>query len=135
MAEETGKESEKYVTESYQNLKRKEKNEKIDRVLWNILANGTSDITDLENAINNLFKNVLNKQGKEMEDAWNEYLDDMYYQRLQKNNRTIFRIGVDIYLPLFRAMRIYHTSTDEWIIFLKFYFSHYQKEKMKNIFQ
>lgn len=129
LAEETGKESEEYVTESYQNLKRKEKNEKIDRVLWNILANGTSDITDLENAINNLFKNVLNKQGKEMEDAWNEYLDDMYYQRLQKNNRTIFRIGVDIYLPLFRAMRIYHTSTDEWIIFLKFYFSHYQKEK------
>ena len=132
LAEKASKESEEYVTEPYQNLKRKEKNEKIDRVLWNVLANGTSDITDLENAINKLFEEVLSKQGKEADDAWNKYLDDMYYERLQKNNRTIFRIGVDTYLPFFRAMRIYPTSTDEWIIFLRFYFSHYQKEENGN---
>lgn len=29
-------------------------------------------------------------------------------------------------------MRIYPTSTDEWIIFLRFYFSHYQKEENGN---
>ena len=65
----------------YPNTTQKEKNEKIDRVLWNVLANGTSDITDLENAVNKLFEEVLSKQGKEADDAWNKYLDDMYYER------------------------------------------------------
>lgn len=42
-----------YATESVTNIKNRERNRKIDQVLWNILANGTSELTDMENAVKN----------------------------------------------------------------------------------
>lgn len=117
-----------YATESVTNIKNREKNRKIDQVLWNILANGTSELTDMENAVKKLFDEVLKKEGKEQKQAWSAYLNDMWYGRLWKSNRTIFRMGVDTYLPLFQALKVYNAKTDEWYRFLQFYFEMYQED-------
>lgn len=125
--EQVERQWEEIVTEPIQSLKRKEKNEKIDRIVWNVLANGTSELTNMENAVRELWQNVLQKTGASREQAWKQYLDDMFYGRLKKDNSTIFRIGVTGFLTLFQAMRVAGASGEQWEAFLDFYFSQYQK--------
>lgn len=116
------------ATEPIQNLKAKAKNEKIDRIVWNVLANGTSDLTDIENAVRKLWQEVLQKTGEAREQAWKQYLDDMFHGRLWKDNGTVFRIGINSYLTLFQALRIAGASGKQWEAFLEFYFNQYRKE-------
>ena len=119
---------EEIVTEPIHSLKRKEKNEKIDRIVWNVLANGTSELTNMENAVRELWQNVLQKTGAAREQAWKKYLDDMNHGRFGKGNKTVFRVGINGFLALFQAMGIVGASGEQWEAFLDFYFSRYQKE-------
>ena len=73
-------------------LKKMDDNEKIDRVIWHTIANGTSELTDKENAILKFKREVLSKSGKEQQDAWDSYCHDMYEESLSPDNRTIFRL-------------------------------------------
>ena len=111
-------------------LQRQEKNEKIDRTIWHVLANGTSAITNAENAVKKLIEDVLSKEPAEQEAAWHAYMDDMYYGHLPKGNRTIFLIGKKMFGSLFEAMCIEHVGERNWNAFLRFYFSQYKKKEI-----
>lgn len=116
------------VCEPVHNLKRKEKNNKIDHIIWNILANGSSEYTNVENAVNKLFDEVIYSKSS-VEDAWNKYMDDMFNQHLWKNNSTIFRLGVDSFLALFQGLRTCDVNAQKWLDFLDFYFCRYQEDQ------
>ncbi len=108
-------------------LRRQEKNKKIDRTIWHVLANGTSAITDAENAVNKLKGDVLSKKTEEQEKAWHAYVDDMYYGHLPKGNHTIFLLGKNMFDTLFEQMYIVNVEENIWNAFLKFYFNQYRK--------
>lgn len=59
--QQTEKEPGEIATEPLNILKDKNKNEKIDRIVWNILANGTSELTNIEHAVQKLQQEVLDK--------------------------------------------------------------------------
>lgn len=111
-------------------LRRQEKNEKIDRTIWHVLANGTSAITNAENAVKKLMEDVLSKDPAEQEAAWYAYMDDMYYDHLPKGNRTIFLIGKKMFGALFEAMCIGNVGEKTWNAFLRFYFTQYKKKEI-----
>lgn len=108
-------------------LKKMDDNEKIDRVIWHTIANGTSELTDKENAILKFKREVLSKSGKEQQDAWDSYCHDMYEESLSPDNRTIFRLGIDPLFSLFQAMEVCGATGNEWQRLLDFYITQYQK--------
>lgn len=118
---------EKAASEPVKNLRLKEKNEKIDRIVWNVIANGSSELTNAENAIRKLWEDVLSKEpGQPRAQAWNSYQNDMFHRRLRKDNQSIFWFGGGEFLPLFQAMSIMEPGEEKWKQFLEFYFSQYQ---------
>lgn len=123
---------ENYVIESLETMKYGEQNEKIDRILWNVMASGTSEITNAQNAVDKLVEEVLCETGEKQQKAWEKYLSDMYNGNLRKNTSTIFRIGVNAYLSLFQAFKVCDMDSKKWSAFLKFYFLQYER-KEKNI--
>lgn len=108
-------------------LKKMDDNEKIDRVIWHTIANGTSELTDKENAILKFKREVLSKSGKEQQDAWDSYCHDMYEESLSPDNRTIFHLGIDPLFSLFQAMEVCGATGNEWQRLLDFYITQYQK--------
>lgn len=116
--------------EDVENIRKKEHNDKIDRLIWNLLANGKSELTNLENAVLEMEK-VLDKQGTEREDAYRNFLHSSYYEDFEKaDNGTVFRFGVSSFFPLFQGFRIYERKADYWIKLLDLCF---EKEKFKYI--
>lgn len=120
------------IAEPAENLRKKEKNERIDRIVWNVIANGTSELTDNANAIRKLKEEVLSKKGDEQKRAWENYQCEMYNGQLRNGNRTIFRIGIDYFLLLFRGMMLSNATKNDWDQFLDFYFAQYQEEYDQN---
>lgn len=116
--------------EDAESIRRKEHNDKIDRLIWNLFANGKSELTNLENAVFEMEK-VLDKQGTEREDAYRNFLHSSYYADFEKaDNGTVFRLGVSFFFPLFQGFRIYERNADYWIKLLDLCF---EKEKFKYI--
>lgn len=116
--------------EDSESIKQKEHNDKIDRLIWNLLANGKSELTNLENAVLEMEK-VLDKQGTEREDAYRKFLHSSHYEDFEKtDNGTVFRFGVSFFFPLFQGFRIYERKADYWIKLIDFCFA---KEKFTYI--
>lgn len=108
-------------------LKKMDGNEKIDRVIWHTIANGTSELTDKENAIRKFKNEVLCKSDDEQDRAWNAYWRDMYDENLFPDNRSIFLLGIGSFFSLFQAMEVCGATEDEWKRLLDFYIRQYQK--------
>ena len=87
-------------------LEKKNYNEKIDRTIWNVMANGVSEFTDIEAFVMRLCQDVLSLKPEEQQKAWDELRQDTFYEKIWKNNRTIFRMGMDSYLAVFQAMKV-----------------------------
>lgn len=120
----------KLLNEDVESIKQKEHNDKIDRLIWNLLANGKSELTNFENTVLEMEK-VLDKQGKEREDAYRKFLHSSHYEDFEKaDNGTVFRFGVSFFFSLFQGFRIYERKTDYWIKLLDFCF---EKEEFKYI--
>jgi len=103
-------------------MSKAEKNEKIDRVIWNLLYNGTSEKTDVEFAIKKLMDEVLTKEKTEWQQAWVSYQNDFFSaSNIKMGNRTIFRFGLSNFETLFQAFYINNESADNWIKLLEFY--------------
>ncbi|MBD5441743.1 MAG: hypothetical protein HDR33_12195 [Treponema sp.] len=116
--------------EDAESIRKKEHNDKIDRLIWNLFANGKSELTNLENAVLEMEK-VLDKQGTEREEAYRNFLHSSYYEDFEKaDNGTVFRFGVSSFFPLFQGFRIYERKADYWIKLLDLCF---EKEKFKYI--
>lgn len=110
--------------EDIKNIRRTNENEKIDRLLWNLLANGKSEFTNMEYVIDKLDKDVLVKPLEEQCAAWEKFRDDYFYEsNLWKDNESIFPLGVGYFLKIFQAFRVGEASQEQWIRLLTFYFS------------
>lgn len=109
-------------------LEKKNYNEKIDRTIWNVMANGVSEFTDIEAFVMRLCQDVLSLKPEEQQKAWDELRQDTFYEKIWKNNRTIFRMGMDSYLAVFQAMKVVgmRVTAQQWCQWIDFYFR--QKE-------
>lgn len=103
-------------------INKAEKNEKIDRLIWNLLYNGTSEKTDVEFAIKKLMDDVLSKEKTEWQQAWVSYQNDFFSaSNVRMGNRTIFRFGQNNFETMFQAFYINDESEDNWMKLLEFY--------------
>lgn len=112
-------------------LQMKEKNEGIDRVIWNVLGNGDSEYTNVESFVAKLDREVL-KAEEDRTQAWNHFLQSAAHERFWKNNRTLFRLFGDSYLPVFKALRVAEGTTErQWQNWISFYFDQVGKEGIR----
>ena len=110
--------------EDIKNIRWTNENEKIDRLLWNLLAKGKSEFTNMEYMIEKLDKEVLSKPLGEQAEAWRKFGDDYFNEsNLWKDNESIFPLGVGYFLKIFQAFRVGEASQEQWIRLLTFYFS------------
>ena len=109
-------------------------NEKIDRIIWNLISNGKTSNTDYENAVAQIIAEVLGTPSEEQRDAYNAFWKRMFDQRNESgdrsDNETIFRFGVPPFIEVFRAFRVVGASSDVWVQLVDFYFSY---EKIEEI--
>lgn len=118
------------IKEFFKNVKEKEKNDKINRVIRNLYANGLSEFTDYENAVKEMKRIVLNASLDKQEEEYRVLFKKMYHQDFVRDNGTIFRIGIPGELELFRAFDIYEDKSEVWVKLIDFYLRH---KKIKSI--
>ena len=122
--EEEGGNREERANIDPQKIKRLQKNEKINHIVWNVRGNGYSEYSDMEQAVRDLRENVLTDNCSQWKDNWDRFSQKAYVLDLYKNNGGITRFGLDSYLPFFQAMRVNLTVTEEqWRRWIEFYFS------------
>lgn len=116
---------------TYQNLERlknsEEKathnNEKIDRIIWNLLYEGKSVFTNYENAAKKFYDMVLTKPEVEQNQAFQDFWDYFYYSdNIVTDNTTIFKIGNPRFLELFKCFKIAYFDPDIQMKLIDFYF-------------
>lgn len=117
------KRREKRANESENYLRKKENNERIDRVIWNIIGNGHSEYTNMETFVRRITQDVLkNTDIEEQKSAWEKFKEDAFNEKLWKDNSTLFRwMGYD-YLPIFQAFGVVGANEKQWIKWINFYF-------------
>ena len=125
---ELKKDFQSVVTESVQNIQKKNKNEQIDRIIWNLLCSGKSEYTDQYRIIRLLKEEVLSKkteeQEKAFEDLWGKIFRGEHWKTEKSDNHTIFKVGVPSMISLFQANRVAGINAEQWIKFLNFYFEY-----------
>ena len=114
---------ERYGNTDISQIRREQNNERINRVIWNLLANGTSERTNLDAFVSHFQKIVLDAASAQREEAWGTFCSDAFHSKTYKNNKTCERLGVDRFLPLFQGFRVKGASVEHWLGLLDFYFS------------
>jgi KAP family P-loop domain len=105
--------------------KTKHDNEKIDRIIWNLLYEGKSIFTDFENAAKKFNDEVLSKPVKEKKEAFQDFWNYFYYSdEIVTDNTTIFKIGSSNFLELFKCFKIANIDNDVQIKLIDFYFEY-----------
>ena len=80
-------------------------NAKIDHLVWNVMANGVSELTDEENEVEELLHKVFYDAKKEEWPArWEAYQLDRIDGRFPKDNTTVMKWGDNALACSFRAM-------------------------------
>ncbi len=104
-------------------IKRRQNNERINHIVWNVIGNGFSEYSDAEQAVKMLCESVLTDDCSQWEEHWKDLGQKSYVLNLYKNNNGIFRFGLDSYLPFFQAMRVnFYVTEEQWRRWIKFYF-------------
>ena len=113
------------------NISKKNRNEQKDRLLWNLICNGKSELTDRINAVNSFIDIVINTENSKK--GYKEFKSKLHNGDFKKkDNKTIFLGAIDEFLFLFQSFRIAKVSEQDWLEFLKFYMS-YKKVEDINI--
>lgn len=120
------------LNQSNELIKNIEHNKKVSRLIRNLYANGRSEVTDAEAAAEVFVSDVLGGDQEEGKRSWKDFLNRVRRGDIMKDNRTVFRWGVNDWVSLFRALSIYvdrdefDLSRKEQIIekALDFYFVH-----------
>lgn len=107
----------------FENLAEREVNDSLNRMINHLLAEGKSEYTDYENAVYEMEKRVLHAPESEQVQEYKKLSQDMYEGKFDRDNKTIFKIGIPGMIGLFRAFDIYESSSEEWIKLLTFYFN------------
>lgn len=115
-------------TEEVSSIKDNQNNEKIDRLIWNLLCNGKSEYTDFEEAVKLMKELVLNLPIEKQEEGYSNFWNKLSNGEFDKF--TVFRFGVADAYPIFQAFRIYEQDAEVWKRLIDFYLTH---NKIKNI--
>ncbi len=113
--------------EPINNIKNKNINEKINRVVWKIITNGKSEYTDYEASARDLRDNVLSKSENEMSKAFEEFWKRGSNSKEYEENQTIALMGISLFIELSKALQLIEISEELKIKFFKFYLR-YRKE-------
>ena len=106
-------------------------NEKLDRLVRRMYAMGRSDRTNLENAVLELEK-VLDLGGDERESAFSDFLNKSYYEDFERvDNRTIFLLGISSFLSIFKSFLLYEKDSNYWLRLIDFYFNYSKITEIK----
>ena len=128
---EVKKSIEEISNEAIENISKKNRNEQKDRLLWNLICNGKSELTDRINAVNSFIDIVINTENSKK--GYKEFKSKLHNGDFKKkDNKTIFLGAIDEFLFLFQSFRIAKVSEQDWLEFLKFYMS-YKKVEDINI--
>ena len=122
--------AEQIGNEAITDIERNRNNERIDRVMWNLVANGSSEWANLDAYIKHFQRTVLSAAREDQQKAWEKFASDAWNGTIYKNNTTQQRLAADKYLPLFQGFRVMSTDAEQWIKLLDFYF---QQEKENGI--
>lgn len=118
----------KYNTQvKFKDLEEKAKhhNEKIDRIIWNLLYEGKSMFTDFEFAANKFNELVLNKPLSKQKEAFQHFWEYLFYSDGHViDNITIFKIGHSKLLELFKCFKVINIDNSKQIKLIEFYFEH-----------
>lgn len=116
------------VNESVKNIHKKNKNEQIDRIVWNLLCSGRSEYTDQDRIVRLLQEQVLSQkpeeQEKAFEDLWGKIFRGEHWETEKNDNGTIFKVGIPSMISLFQANRVAGINAEQWTKFLDFYFKY-----------
>lgn len=116
---------------------RNPQNEKMDRIVSNLLGQGKSELTNSEYVIQDLFDNVLNAPQEEWMQRFNEMKGKLHRgEPLNENkndNKTIFKMGDCTIVRLAKTLKNVEKisqikrTREEWMKFLEFIFQYYDK--------
>ena len=119
------------IFEDIKNIKKKQTNEKINRLIRNLYWNGKSEYTDYEKAAQLMNELVLNVPIEKQEAGYKNFCEILFHQNFKKkDNSTIMRLGIPSEFPIFEAFNIYENDEKQWIKLLDFIFAH---EKIDSI--
>lgn len=112
----------KEIDDFFENVSRREKNDKIDRVIKNLYAAGKSEYTNYEKFVRAMDDEVLSETSRLRESRYGKLLEKMFNGKIERDNHTIFRIAIPSMLETFYAYEIYENDPDNWIKLIDFYF-------------
>lgn len=81
-------------------------------MIRNLYWNGKSEYTDAEAVANLFVSEVLNSGREQWDRKWEEFAQKLFDEEIFKDNKTIFRLGVDVFTALFRALWISFSKED-----------------------
>lgn len=116
--------------EDISDIERNRNNERINRVMWNLVANGSSEWANLDAYAKHFQRTVLAAAPEDQQKAWEQFASDAWNENIYKNNKTQQKLAIDPYLPLFQGFRIINTDAGQWMKLLDFYF---QQENERGI--
>ena len=98
-------------------------NEKIDRLIWNLYASGTTEFTDCENAVREMERMVLGKPTEDQKVAFEEFFTKFYNEDMEKSgNNSVFRFGIPAFVSLFHAFSVVCNNVESWQKLVALYF-------------
>ena len=113
------------LNEEAHSIEIEEHNDKIDRLIWNLLFFGKSDKTDKENTVKEFEKILDNDIFEKQVVAYKDFSKRAFYGNFDKpDNSTIFRLGIDSFFPIFQGFRVYEKNAEYWIKLIDFYFKY-----------
>lgn len=113
------------LNEDKKNIQIKEYNDKIDRLIKNLLFSGKSEYTNLENAVHELRKVLDNKTLDLQKKVFSDFCKSSFYAEFEKgDNSTIFKLGISNFLPIFQGFEIYEKTENYWIKLIDFYIAY-----------
>lgn len=94
------------------NIKRMERNLKINKLFKNLYMNGKSEYTNREAVAKEFIDKVLLSEEDKHEENWKNLLENCFKSSIYKDNTTIFRLMGDDFVPLSQAIRVVINSEE-----------------------
>lgn len=102
----------------------KHKNEKIDRIIWNLSFEGKSMFTDYEYAAQIMCEDVLSKPLTEQKEAFREFWNHFFYgNQYVLDHTSIFKMGIAPTLHLFECFKVVRVDEENQLKLIDFYFN------------
>ena len=92
----------------------REKREKTDRLIWNLLQSGKSEYTDSRACVDKFIRDVFREARENRKQAFAQYWSDVYNEKVYKENQTIYKMGEQPLLTLVRESSYHVHGTDFW---------------------